>query len=644
MWYGVLNFLDHLKSGRAIEELDTFKSPRFDLRISHCATGELSLNPPDGWTLEDSYRWTALQGFNTMRLQPWVLGDTADKVLARMKEHLPLAEKYGLDYLVFAKGFETFDIPPGAEGSVCDHGGIKGKTLCMRTKAGKATVRDWIETAVERCPRIKVMAWNFRDWSLLCDESCPRCADTSASRRTFEFLQWARDTVKEVKPDIKVVMRNWVFYPHEREEINQCLPEGVGLISKCANIGDEIYMPAYQYDDHYGPLERESIRRFGDRVILELPVGSCESFDTVIGFPMPETTAKRLNDAENWGLRNISSWWGSAGWVYNVNHEITRKAFFTPTPSPSDLSNQIAVRDFGQDLASRVVHLWERCQKAVLAWPFASWTQRFEMFTDRAYGNISQPALVPIHPTAFELALRDDRTLRVSSRSLKRLGTLEMEKTGLFKESAKEFVSDHLLHAYRDILKQIDGILDDARPMLEETDHQGLHDQVRNIGCFRVLFHAEYTFFYGIRLAWEKKNSDVRKTRYDCDARIAELASAEIENAHAWIRLLESDPNPNAAHARQRQAKEGESWKPLEIRRLNDKIGQMQTWLGEWESGKHRGIPYSPFVSLRIGWEGICFLPWTAEELDEVTVTDHVNITPWYSEDEARFFSFANKP
>ncbi len=628
--FGALELASLIKSGEPLDKLAVERKPRFPVRS--VMNGEMYTKPPAGWTMADTCSWIVRHGFNALFIQWYQF--QPDHLDEWHNEVLPPAEKYDLDFVMTGLLFEHLDAPEEALGKARLNSGQLIQPACLRHEWTKDRIANWIRMVGESTPRIRSIIWRFFDNSWICNHECPRCGDTDEITRAVEFTKWAQDIADSVRPDFRMDLRTWHFMPEEHEQALDLLPDKCGMVIKLANAGDEIYLPIPRYDSNYGPVDRKIIRTLKDRVEVQVPIGNCESTDSVAGLPLPALTLSRFQDLANWGGPNLENWWGTDEWTYSANFEVACKAFFTHDETPDELISQVARRDFGPALAPDMVMLWQWFERIITQWPFRSWMQRLEIFTDRAYGMLNSPATLPITPIEFDLILRDDRALRPSSRDFRRLVPRSMEALGIFKEHPRDWATTEVLEKYAELIAQFTEISDYAETIIAKADnaHRDLvREQARAIDYFRCLFRTQYNFGRAIQITDYKRSMNNWQDKVSCDAELADVAADEIENCRDFIGYLLDDPNPNIHHMFTMPYREiPEPRRDHQIGLIEHKIEAMQAWLDDYESGKDAGVPYAPYVSVDSK-----IFRWGDERLKSVQLTRQSRVIPWYTRDDA---------
>ncbi len=629
--------VDQLILGRDLSQVDEKRVPRFPLRtVGH---DELYLKAPEGYSMRRHISWAVEHGFTSFDIRWWMLEpDHADELV----EMNDLMEAYDLDGLMQGKLLQIFgDLPPEAVGHARLNSGTEITTMCVRSEYGKKAIADWVKRAAHEIPRLKMMTWYFYDVSFICQDNCPRCASTPIVKRILEFAELVDRAMGEVTDDVLTVIRTWHFMPEERNRLAEVIPEHLGAESKLASAGDEAYLPIPEYDPVYGPTERNLMRGLGERFVVEVPINDCESVDSMLGQALPELTLRRLEDVASWGSPNIRNWWASSYWVYTPNYEVAAKAFFVPTAEPSRLIEEVAIRDFGQRIAPEIVLLWKRWEQLITSWPFRSWMQRIEIFTDRTYGSLERAAIRPIRPEPFSRMLAHDRLLRPSSRDFRRLVPREMESRGNFKEHPLDWISPVMLDRYRAIFSGID----ELEPLLKSIEAKALEagntvvdrvaSQQRSLMTFRALLHTQYSFYAALYLTDQKNSVASREEKCEYDREFEQVARAEVANVERLIALFESEPNPHMAHFAPFDNNWRHGEKPLvpeQIAMLQEKRRLTSEWIDSFAPHRDSGIPYAPYVSIDKH-----FYQWGEDELYAATLVEQTRVLPWYALEEARW-------
>jgi hypothetical protein len=629
--------VDQLILGRDLSQVNEKRTPRFPLRtVGH---DELYLKAPEGYSMRRQLSWAVQHGFTSFDIRWWMLEpDHADELV----EMNQLMEEFDLDGLMQGKLLQIFgNLPPEAIGHARLNSGAEITTLCTRSEYGRKAITDWVKRAAREVPRLKIMTWYFYDVSFICQDNCPRCADTPILERIVEFAELVDEAMREVRNDVLSVIRTWHFMPEERERLAKILPGHLGAESKLATAGDEIYLPIPEYDPVYGPTERNLMRALGERFIVEVPINDCESVDSMLGQALPELTLRRLEDVAALGGPNIRNWWASSYWVYTPNYEVAAKAFFSPAPEPSRLIEEVAIRDFGQRLAPKITLLWKRWEQLITSWPFRSWMQRIEIFTDRTYGSLDRPAIRPVRPEPFSRMLAHDRLLRPSSRDFRRLVPREMESRGNFKEHPLDWISPVLLDQYREIIagideldplvNEIESIAKEAGPSVVER----VASQRRSLMTFRALFHTQYSFYAALYLTDQKNSVASRERKCEFDRQLETVAREETSNIEDLIALFESEPNPHMAHFGpfdQSWRQSGEPLVPGQIALLREKLRLTKEWIEAFAPYRDSGVPYAPYVSVDKR-----FYRWGEEALYDEKLVEQSRVFPWYGLEEARW-------
>jgi hypothetical protein len=639
---GVHRLTDRLLEQGTLGEFVELLEPRFPLRtVGH---DELYLQPAGGYSREDHIRWAVRHGFTTIDIPWWMLEPDHQEEKAELVD---LMERYDLSGLIQGKLLQIFpNVPEEALGYARLNSGTEIRTLCARSEYGRRVLGEWIRRALTEIPRVRVMTWYFFDVSFICQDNCPRCADTDILDRIVEFAQMVDRHAKDVNPAALTVIRTWHLMPEERRRLATILPDHLGVEAKLSAAGDEAYLPIPDYDPVYNPTERALYRVAGSRAIVEVPIGDCESVDSLIGTAIPSLTLRRLDDIEGWGAPGIRNWWSTSYWTYSPNYEVAGRAFFKPLPEASELVERIAVRDFGAQLAGEVVLFWSAWEKLVTRWPFRSWMQRMEIFTDRGYGSLMRAAIRPIRPEPFDRMLAHDRLLRPTSREFRRLVPRELESLGAFKEHPMDWVTPVLLNEYERILEEIDlprsiidRIADRARADFGKAP-AGMRDRVdaqkRSFEYFASLFHTQYAFLRALWLTAQKRRVSDREEKCGFDREMEKVAQAELANTRTMMKLLEADPNPNMAHfgsLHQRRWKpEDFPLVPKQIELLEGKAKATEEWVESFGPHRNSGIPYAPYVSVDQR-----FYVWGEAGLYEETLVEQSRVLPWYGLEEARW-------
>lgn len=620
-----------VRSGAELKGLHYWREPRFGLRIN--GRDELYLDPQNAWLRKPFLEAIVRYGFDTAEI-PWYAfrSEHVDKTLVGLEQ----LEAYDLDASIEFELFQHIEnVPDEAKGVSRLSSGVVEYPVCVRKEWTKHYFRQYLKRIVDH-PRIKLIFIYFFDVSHFCSDECPCCGDTPVIDRIMEFTAWCQSIVDETRSDLRVYLRTWHVMLDERWRINEALPQRIGVDTKLATGGDEIYSTIPKYSDHYGPAEQELIRRYSERTVAEVSIGNCESIDSAAGIPLMKLTAKRFNDLASWGGAGIRNWWGYTLGHYNPNYELVRELFFDPLDRVEGLMNKIAVRDFGPKQAPQVIHFWKQAEKTVTQWPIVSWMQRFEVFKDRAYGVVSKPCLIPIRPEAFESLLLNRSTLIPTSCDFDRLVPRELESEGQFKEHPLDWIDEHLLKQHEVIIHELDSILTDGQQIeaaLSGEAGQRMSHQNHSLGYFRVLLHSQYAFFKALWLTQTKKDAKIIRDQFHCDQQMAELVEMEIANNQRFIDLIKSEPCEAMAHFDidgKRPFQQDRPLLPGQLKVIEQKLDSMKAWKQIWESGASAGIPYAPFISIDRN-----LYQWGDPRLNEVKFNKQTKLGLWPSREAA---------
>ncbi|MDR0352866.1 MAG: hypothetical protein LBI02_05820 [Opitutaceae bacterium] len=396
----VFRFLD--RGALRVDTINEALSPALRYRV---AGHLMNQRPPSDWSEDDQARYYARHYINV------VWGEKHGPPLSAAAR-----EKYGLGLMLelripFAVPKEWWDDRKNAGAAYhlgsTDKSADKRRCVDPFDPAGRAWYLESYKNLIRDNPGLKIIYAIFGDYNYIPGPDSVRISDGKKYTHTragtmLEILH----IMKEAIGDRPIVPRAWTWHGfygrhEERRAFMRELPaHGYGAMYNEAGDDDCWVIKLDNFDADALAAGPDGKSLYGpDYLSLVAVGGACESVKPAIGMPLPRVAAYKLGRLAAAGVRDIALWWGSGeGWLYQSNlavlAELTwagdaarcgnSKDFAAAEP----LLRRIAARDFGPELAPKIVQFWKLYDEALVTdWP------RYKKATVENYGDPARDGL-----------------------------------------------------------------------------------------------------------------------------------------------------------------------------------------------------------------------------------------------------------
>jgi hypothetical protein len=382
-------------------------------------------------------------------------------------------------------------------------------------------------------------AYLVREWS------DPDVFARSAARNVTEFLRLLQTSAAEINPDFRVATRLEPFGP-EREAVLEGM--GDGLDVEVASLFDRGWESPYGhprfsdcsiapftlYNNGFDSREKKEIAKLsrrGCRTDVMYAHGPVNNFEPLLSVPAPWLTHEKLKAMRAGGAEYLAHFGGVAppsAVRWNINEEVFRRFQFDETAEVDRVVAELAEEWVGPRAASRLVRVWRDTDRAIRAFHpnplYFSWNVWYRILTRPLVSDIEaipererryyeRHVLTTHHnPTRFDLrrdVLFDLMTPQVAARAVKRIdrGALPL--------------------------------LERAIGRLESAAEEGevFSDQLDRLRALRCWFVTNRNVCAWIADVHGYLDSDDRRVRAACRARLREMIESEIANAKALLDL-----------------------------------------------------------------------------------------------------------
>lgn len=244
---------------------------------------------------------------------------------------------------------------------------------------GRQAYLNGFQKILQKNPDASVLYEIFGDYNVIPTEKSIRAYDDEPYPRTeAETIRENLEVMREAVGARDVLVAYWPWHSfYGRKELElQLMKEvaaaGFGIVYNEAGDHDNWILKRDNFNETALLKGDDGKTLFGyNYMSLVSAGGACESMNPVIAYPLPHVAAHKLRKLADIGARHFSLWWGSAeGWAYSANLSIIREMIWEPelfepeNPQPFDfekgdpLLRRVAVRDFGEELASEILEFW----------------------------------------------------------------------------------------------------------------------------------------------------------------------------------------------------------------------------------------------------------------------------------------------
>jgi hypothetical protein len=374
--------------------------------LRHRIAGHLmNQRPPPGWSEDDQARYYARHYINV------VWGEKHGPPLsaaAREKYGLGLMAELRIPSAVPKDWWDNRENAPAAYhlGST-DKPEHKRRCVDPFDPAGRAWYLESYKNLIRDNPGLKIIYAIFGDYNYIPGPDSIRISDGKKYTHTrAETMLEILHIMKEAIGARPIVPRAWTwhgFYGRhdERRAFMRELPaHGYGAMYNEAGDDDCWVIKLDNFDADALAAGPDGQSAYGpDYLSLAAIGGACESVKPAIGLPLPRVAAYKIGRLAAAGVRDIALWWGSGeGWLYQSNLAILAELTWSGDAArygqskdfaaAEPLLRRIAGRDFGPELAPKVVQFWKLYDEALVTdYP------RYKKATPENYGDPARDGL-----------------------------------------------------------------------------------------------------------------------------------------------------------------------------------------------------------------------------------------------------------
>jgi hypothetical protein len=580
--------------------LDFAGRPNFRWRVGG---HENNQSPPPDWSPEQQARYYARHYINV------VWGE---------KQRPPLAydirAKYGIGLMAeirFPQGDaaarEWFKDPANRDAIYNIDPAKKRKNLWGDPKgmnlispfapAGRQWYLEQYKKLYRENPDLKVFYNMFSDYNVLPETTDSHNAFTkepytrSTEDTIIEILKIMREAVGEdsgIVPCAWLWQSFWFQRDRELKFMERLTAEGFGVMYNESGNSDDWVFRLNNFDD--AALKTKNGRPvFGDNYLsLVSAGGACESTNPVIGIPLPRVAAHKIALLAKAGARDFVLWWASCeGWTYQANleviagltwadeKEIAQYAAATDFDAIAPLLTRLAERDFGRELAPKVVDYYRAFDAALVT--------TLPLYKKPAREAQGDPAQNGLHIYNWYQRLGTYTEPLFKGAFMEPVTAKSLMDTKRFENSAAWGANEYVLSNYKAALtnlKQAQAALARLISGAPEGQPRERLRQMYNWAQLAVLlWESQYHHLSGLALinALGGEKADYEKAR----KAFAPLTRDSIRNTEAILALMQNfAPNMNltAGHG---QVVRNEFTRAGEERKLQAKLDAMKAALAE---------------------------------------------------------------